>query len=223
MSAVNDRTFAREVAGARAREEALMIDRLVETLRLASFRNYLGATVCSMSMIVPDVLAIAGSDVGSALHLIRPAHLWPSQTSPQKPVKRRQASHANRRWRSKPSFADPCVYGHSPPMLVGDAIISDGALGDWIAVSIFGDSLEIVLRGDGYQLSTHAGTAQIQLVDALPDTVAAACVGRPIAEVVDHPILRSVDFVIEDAMQDAGATRLYFAVGQTSLDPPWRP
>lgn len=223
MSNIDDRMLAREVAGAHAREEALVIDRLVETMRLASFRAYLGATVCSMSTIVPDVLAMAGSDVVSALHRIRPGHLWPAHTSSRRTVGRRQPLRPTRGRYSAPKFADPSAFAYLPPLRVGDAIISEGALGDWIEVSISGDSLEVVLRSDGYELSTLAGTAHLKLMDALPDTVTAACVGRPVAEVVDHPLLRSVDFVIADVEQVEGATTLSFVVGQATLDAPWRP
>lgn len=223
MSTDDGRMLAREAAGNRAREEALIIDRLVETMRLASFRNYLSATVCYMSTIVPDVLTTAGCDVASALQRIRPGHLWPEKTSARRTLSRRQAPRHTRGRYSAPSFADPGAFANLPPLLIGDAIISDGASGDWIEVSIFGDALEIVLRSDGYKLSTHAGIAHLKLANALPDTVAAACVGRSVADVVDHPLLRSVDFVIEDAAQVAGATMLSFVVGQVSLDLPWRP
>ncbi|RZL85464.1 MAG: hypothetical protein EOP66_01315 [Sphingomonas sp.] len=127
MSTVDDRMIAREVAGARAREEALVIDRLVETMRLASFRAYLGATVCSMSAIVPDVLAMAGSDVGSALQRIRPGHLWPAKTSSRKTFSRRPATRLTRSRHSAPSFANPSAFAFLPPLLIGDAIISEGA------------------------------------------------------------------------------------------------
>ena len=214
---------SREVAGARAREEALVIDRLVETMRLASFRAYLDATVCSMSTIVPDVLAMAGSDVESALQRIRPGHLWPAKTSSRKTFTRRPAPRLTRGRHSAPSFVDPSAFAYLQPLLIGDAIISEGALGDWIEVSIFADSLEVVLRSNGYELSTLAGTARLKITRALPNTVTAACVGRAVAEVVDHPFLRSVGFVITDAEHVEDDTTLSFDVGQSTLDPPWRP
>jgi hypothetical protein len=223
MNIVEKRISLREAAGRRAREEALMLDRLVETMRLASFRSYLAATVCSMSAIVPDVLATAGTDVASALQRIRPGHMWPMKMSSRKTFSRRQAARLSHGRFPAPSFVDPCAVAYLPPLVVGDAIISEGAPGDWIEASILGDSLEITLRSDGYELSTHAGTAHLKLAGALPVTVLAACAGRPLAEVVDHPLLRSGDYVIERAAQVSGSSRLSFNLGQVGLELPWRP
>lgn len=218
-----ERTLARDAAGARAREEALMIDRLVETMRLASFRSYLAATVHSMSAIVPDVLAMVGTDVGSALQRIRPSHRWPGSTVVRKVRHRPQSQPLFRRVAASPSFANPASATYYLTPLIGDAIISEGAPGEWIEASIRGDSLEIVLRSDGYGLSTHAGTGHLKLAGSLSATVTAACAGRPLVEVVDHPLLRAGGFVIERAAHVAGSTRLSFDVGRAEIEMPWRP
>jgi len=223
LTIADERTLARDAAGARARKEGLMLDRLVETMRLASFRSYLVATVHSMSAIVPDVLAMAGSDVGSALQRIRPGHRWPGSTMVRKVRRRPQSPPLFRRVAPSPSFANPGTSTYPLTPLVGDAIISEGAPGEWIEASILGDCLEIVLRSDGYELSTHGGTAQLKLAGSLPATVTAACVGRPLAAVVDHPLLRAGGFVIERVAQVAGSTRLSFRVGRVDIEMPWRP
>ena len=80
MSDLDAEVGAREDAGERARDEALMLDRLVETMRLASFRSYLLATVESMSTLVPAVLGLVSSNAPSALQRIGPAYTWPSIT-----------------------------------------------------------------------------------------------------------------------------------------------
>lgn len=222
MNSVDEQALARDAAGKRAREEARTIDRLVESMRLASFRSYLAATVRSMSAIVPDVLSIAGSDVGSALQLIRPGHSWPSTTVARKASVRSHIARPSRRGPTSPSFADPRAASHLLAPVIGDAIIADGVPGDWIAAMIVGDSLEVVLRSDGYELSTHAGTAYLKMAGSLPATVIAACEGRLLGEVVDHPLLRSSGFVIERAGQAAGSSIIVFNVGQVSLEVPWR-
>lgn len=222
-SIADEWAFARDAAGARARKEALMLDRLVETMRLVSFRSYLAATVHTMSAIVPEVLAMAGTDVGSALQRIRPSHRWPASTVAREARRRPRSARLSRRAAGSPSFADPRAAIYSLTPLVGDAIISDGALGEWIEASILGESLEVVLRSEGYELSTHAGTAHLKLAGSLPATVTAACVGRPLVEVVDHPLLRAGGFVIERAAQVAGSTSLSFDVGRVDIGSPWRP
>ena len=222
MSTVDQRVLARAAAGKRAREEAQAIDRLVESMRLASFRSYLAATVNSMSAIVPDVLAMVGSDVGSALQRIRPGYRWPSTTVARKAVVRSHIARPLRHGSASPSFADPRAASYFAP-LIGDAIISDGSPGDWSEAMILGDSLDVVLRSDGYELSTRAGIACLKMASSLPATVIAVCEGRPLVEIVDHPLLRSGGFVIERAAQVKNCSVLSFNVGQVSLEVPWRP
>lgn len=191
-------------------------------MRLASFRSYLAATVHSMSAIVPDVLAMAGSDVASALQRIRPAHLWPMKAAAQKTSNRRHTARlSGSRYKTSP-FTDLSAAAYYQP-LVGDAVISDKVPGAWIEACIFGDSLEIILRSDGYELSTNGGIAHLKLAGTLPDTVLTACVGRPVIEVVDHVMLRSGGYVIERVGKVAGYPRLSFDVGQADIDLPWRP
>ena len=109
-----------------------------------------------------------------------------------------------------------------PAPLMGDAVIAEGALGAWVAARVVGGSLDVTLRSDRFELSTEDGTGYIRLSGTLPDTVVAACAGRPLAEVVDHPLLHSRGFVIDRAAQVGGSTSLAFVVGRLPLELPWR-
>lgn len=215
MTAADVVVQIREIAGKRAREEALMLDRLVETLRLASFRSFLSATVDSMSSLVPDVLEMAGSDVASTLQRIRPGHMWPSITRLE-----------DQYGRTGPAFNRKVRVGGKlvtrPAPLMGDAVIAEGALGDWVEAKVVGGSLEVTLRSGGFELTTQDGTGYIRLAGKLPATVLAACPGRPLAEVIDHPLLRPRGFVIDRATDVAGASSLTFNVGRLALQLPWR-
>lgn len=214
MTAAEAALQIRMAAGRRARDEALMLDRLVETLRLASFRSYLLATVDSMSALVPAVLEMVGSDVPTALQRVRPSHLWPGSTetgsqrarpeSPDRPAKTRSGSAPR------------------PAKLIGDAVIADGALGDWLEARIAGRSLDISLRSDCYEFSTRDGTGYILFVGLLPDTVVAAAEGRALTDVVDHPLFRSRGFVVDRAAQVGNRTSLTFDVGRMAVEMPWR-
>lgn len=215
MTGLNGLVRSREEAGRLARDEAAMLDRLVETIRLASFRSYLLATVETMSALVPDVLLMAGSDVATALQRLRPGHMWPMITKSEGEYGRTGAT-ANRRIR---------VAGRSvtrPAPLIGDTVISEDALGDWVEAKVFGGSLDVSLRSAGFELSTHDGTGYVKLADLLPDTMVAACVGRPLTDVVEHPLLHSRAFVIQDAANVAGASSLTFDVGRLALELPWK-
>jgi hypothetical protein len=206
----------RDAAGRQAREEAIMLDRLVETLRLASFRSYLAATVVSMSSLVPDILALVGSDTPSALQRIRPGHTWPAVTGMED-----QYGRTGPRTNRRVKVAGLLVKRPAP--LIGDAVLAEGALGDYVEAKIFGGSLDVALRGDCFELSTQDGTGYVRYAGKLPDTVVAAAVGRPLLDVVDHPVLRSRGFVIEHAAQVGGASAFTFQVGRLDLEMPWRP
>lgn len=109
-----------------------------------------------------------------------------------------------------------------PAPLIGDAVLAEGALGDYVEAKIFGGSLDVALRGDCFELSTQDGTGYVRYAGKLPDTVIAGCVGRPLTDVVDHPLLRSRGFVIEHAAQVGGASSLSFEVGRLGLELLWR-
>jgi hypothetical protein len=216
VSAPDPTLFVREEAGVRAREEALMLDRLVETLRLASFRSYLATTVETMSSLVPVVLDLVGSDVASALQRVRPGHTWPSITKHEGEYGRTGPA-TNRRVRIRGRQVT------RPAPMMGDAVLAEGALGDYVEARIFGGSLDVSLRGDRFELSTQDGTGYVRYAGKLPDTVIAACEGCPVTDVVDHPVLHGRGFVITRAAQIAGASSLTFDVGRLPVELPWRP
>jgi hypothetical protein len=72
--------------------------------------------------------------------------------------------------------------------------------------------LDISLRTNGCELSTHDGTGYIRLPGLLPDVVIAACVGRPLTDVIDHPLLHGRGFVIQNASNVGGSASLAFEV-----------
>lgn len=215
MTAVDAALQVREAAGQRARDEAQLLDRLVEQLRLASFRTYLFATVASMSSIVPDILAMAGSDVSAALQRLRPGHIWPSVTAREREYGQTgpKSNRMVRVGRGRP---------RRPAMLVGDAIIAEGVLGPWVEAKVYGGSFDVVLRSDGFELSTQDGVGYVRCPAELPSIVIEACPGRPLADVVDHPLLREHGFVIEGAANLAGGSSFTFDVGRLPLELPWR-
>ena len=193
-----------------------MLNRLVEDMRLASFRAYLAATVHSMTSIVPDVLDLAGSSVGDAMQRLRPGPRWPSITL--RKVEHGQAGVATERM-----IEAGMVCPWRPAPLIGDAVISDGVPGAFVEAKIYGDSLDVKLCWKGAVLFTHRGTGYVMLDQQLPDIVVTGCCGRRLLDVIDHPLLRSSDLVIAAAAQVGGASSFAFEIGRSRLDVPWRP
>lgn len=214
MSELEQATI-REIAGKRAREEAAMLDRMLEQLRLASFRSYLAATVVSMSVLVPEVLELAKSGVVDAMQRLRPGHMWPSVTA-------REAEYGRTGTATNRMVKAGRHLSRRPAPLIGDAIISEGVFGPVVEVRVFGGSLDIVLRGDGFWLSTMDGVGYLMVHQALPATVVAALPGRPLSDVLDHALLQGRGFVISNAAQAGGGSSLAFDVGRLPLDVPWR-
>lgn len=192
-----------------------MLDRLVERMRLASFRTYLLATVETMSALVPDVLRLVGADVPTALQRLRPSRMWPMITKMEGEYGRTGPA-TNRCVR----VAGRLVTRPAP--LIGDTVITDDALGDWVEAKVFGGSLDVALRSNGFELSTQDGTGYIRLAASLPDTVISACIGRPLTDVVDHPLLHTGGFVIQNAANVGGASSLAFDIDRLPLELPWR-
>ncbi|MGJ3629342.1 hypothetical protein AB5I41_25275 [Sphingomonas sp. MMS24-JH45] len=178
-----------------------MLDRLVESLRLASFRNYLAVTVNSMSALVSAIVELASSDVVSALQRIRPCARWPSRLHPSRP--------SIHNWRRTGAAQ------YEPPApRVGDAVLADG-LSESVEVAVAGASLDVVLRSDASELSTHDGMALLKL-GPLPEIALQACAGRAVDDVVDHPVLRGRGYVVDRAVSIRSRSMLTFEVGRST-------
>ncbi len=100
------------------------------------------------------------------------------------------------------------------PYRIGDAIVSDGALADWVQVAVSGPSLEVTMRGGSFELSTVAGRAKVLLTARLPATVVSACVGRRLDSLVAHPLFADRDYIVTGAEHLDGGTAIEFDVGQ---------
>jgi len=204
----------------RALREAIAIDRFVIDFRLASFRAFLRATVHSMSALAADVLEFAECDVKTALNAVRPVRHWLKNISA--PSSSSHGLIGRRIPRSKRE--DPVrieLWRAEPYDLRGDAIIQEGALSDYVAVSIFGSSLEVYVHGAGFRLVTRAGTAHLILDSALPATLAAACQGRALDDIVEHPLLRGRGIVVSEIKQSGGGSVVVFRGGESPLKLPW--
>ncbi len=201
-----------------ARREADLVEGLAAELRLASFRRYLQATVDGMSSLVPDVLALAGFDATRALDCVRPGHLWPGRVARRPQAG--SAAAARRAVKAKSLGRTPAT---AWPLIAraGDAVIAEGLFGPWIEAAIVERSLEVVLRSEGFELSTRGGVADLRFAGRLPESVVALCPGRLLDEIVDHPLLRGRGYVVARAASHGDRFSVSFDVGRTGLVPPW--
>lgn len=214
------RTIFKE-AGRRAREEERSIARMAEAMRLASFRAYLASAVDMMPTILPDVATLAGIGASDALQRLRPCASWSGCAG------RNFAMAAQKRL---PSFATlgrrfsatPAGDAYAHLARVGTALLSDGALADWIEIVASGQWLEITMRSKAFELATFEGMARLKVEGRLPDVLLSTCAGRRLEDVVDHPLLRDRSLVIDSAWLMGSGTVLQFRIGGSRVAFPWR-
>jgi hypothetical protein len=210
------------LAGLRAREEMRTINGLVNAMRLASFRTYMVSAVPSMSSLVPGILAMAGADVPSALQRLRPSRNWPScagfddkASAPKRPRRRLMKRPAG-------GFGRPRTDSHWLPLRVADAIIGDGALSDWTEIAVSASSVEARMISGSFELSTAADTARITFPTQLPDILLSAGPGRPIHQLIAHPLLDNRNYVVTEINQEGEYLVIDFKIGGVKVEMPWR-
>ncbi|NYD89214.1 hypothetical protein [Sphingomonas melonis] len=209
-------------AGRRAREENLTITRMVEAMRLASFRDYLASVVDLMPTILPSVAESVGLTLPETFQRLRPSAAWPACTgrSVAAPVRKRLPSFAimGRRWSATLSSND--IHAESPR--IGAALLPEAAPTDRIEIVPMGRWLEIVYRKDAFELTTREGAAQLRLEGRLPEVIQSTCVGRRLDEVVDLALLRDQGLVIESVRVLSPYTLLQMRVQGSAVAFPWR-
>ncbi|WP_375398456.1 nucleotidyl transferase AbiEii/AbiGii toxin family protein [uncultured Sphingomonas sp.] len=144
------------------------------------FRAELGAVVRSASPLLISLLAIDGLTLDDAMALIDPGRSWPRQPR----LSGRSFGHPARNHllryyiREMPlgPLAEPPWHGHT----------FHRADGDYVTMKIVDHSLELKAKIALVWLETRFGELRVQLDEPFPETLATACVGRPLEEVVDH-------------------------------------
>lgn len=172
----------------------------------AAFRAELGVVVRSASSLLVSLLAADGLTLDDAVTLVEPGRPWPGQPrlasrSFGHPV----GNHVLRYYMAgmrAGRLAEPPVSQHT----------FYRADGDYLTMQVVAHSLELEARIAPLWLETRFGELRVQLDEALPETIAIACVGRLIEEVVDHQAWRGRGWRIVD-VEDAVAP--YF--GQTLI------
>ncbi len=211
-----------KAAGVWARREITMIRRMSVDMHLTAFRTYLSAAIRSMSAIVPGILEANGTALPSALLRLRPDASWPSCAGRAVPRETRSRVPAIAvAFGSKRPVK--LAMNEAYPLRAADALISDGALCDWVEMVVEGRLLEIRVRTSGFDLRTKGEMAELRLPLALPDVVVAAGAGRALDDLVDVGVLRGRGFSVAGISVGAGETQLLFHVGRLPVEMPWRP
>lgn len=211
------------LAGIRARQEAQAIKAAADAMRLASFRRYLAAAVNSMSSPVADVLALIDVDVEGALRRLRPCRTWPSRAGFDMEHTNRSKPRQSVTKRSGARFRRSRIDMYAFPYRVGDAILNDGALSQWVEVAVECAHLDVTLRSGSFELSTVAGKARVSMAMTLPDVMISACLGRRLNEVITHELFVGRDYIINAVDSVDGELTVEFETGSVPIPSIWMP
>ena len=188
----------------------------------AAYHAELGATIRSVSPFLVALFAAQGISLDHAVALIEPPPGWPRRPrlSMGGAAGIKQVHHYYR-WftrtiwsgRRPPPSRDG-THGHS--LNLGD--------GDWARIEVFGHSLEVRAQIGGARFDTRFGVLRIELPDALPETLALACIGWRASDIIDHASLREQHWLIsgvEEALSPFRGQTLVLATGTLAYTMPW--
>ena len=130
----------------------------------ANFRSFLAPTVTHASPLLLDACSVWAVDLDAMLNRLRPPAGWPHGTSPK------------RSWRPLPP---------RPPRVLGR-----GLVGHRVQVLVGGSTLEVrTWLGDAFACTADERLS-LWLTQRMPETVVDGMLGRELASVIDHPVLR---------------------------------
>lgn len=187
------------------------------------FRREIGTNVRSVSPFLLSLVESQGESLAALLDRIEPAPRWPRAPalSARPHIQFRRAREPYRRFTISTSTGDREVIrlrGFGPGLLFM------WSRDDWACLDVVDHSLEVEARIGPVKFDTLFGVLRIELDHRIPDSLAAACVGRSICEVVDHPALRGRHWMIgavEEAPSPSLGQTLVVEAGSLAFRLPW--
>lgn len=162
---------------------------------MSYYHAHLATTIDTVSPLLIDLSAIHRVDLEDALRRLRPPPGWPQR---------------NRRFSQllRSGVRPPCAH-------------AKGALGGQMTVVQEDSSLEVrAWLGSAFAVS-GGGELQLLLPARLPSTIQTAMVGRPLAEVIDHPALRMRTYTVLRSWDLGNGTAVDVRAPHLSYQVPW--
>jgi hypothetical protein len=187
------------------------------------FRQEIGTNVRSASPFLLSLVASRGVSIDRLAERIEPAPRWPRAPalSARPAIRFRCAREPYRRFVVSTSDGDREAirwrgFGHGTLFMQ--------ARDDWACLEVVDHSLELEARIGPVKFETLFGVLRIELDHRIPDTLAAASVGRAVGDVVDHPALRGRRWMIASVEEPPSSTlgqALVVETGSVSFRMPW--
>lgn len=211
-----------KAARARARERLREIGVDAERATHDAFQQEIGATVRSVSPLLLSFVASQGVSLDELVSRVERLPRWPRSPS--------LAGSANVRFRPVRDmhrhFLVSTASGWQKAFRTrgaGPGITFMRSGDDWARLEIVAHSLEIEAMIGPVKFETLFGELRIELDERLPETLAMACGGRLIEEIVDHAALRGRRWLVShmiDTHPLLGQT-LVVATGSKDYRLPW--
>jgi hypothetical protein len=205
--------------GQRDAEVAKAVRSLVDTFRttwsrdrLRLFRQHLQVTIRSCTPLLSRISAIEGLDPISALWSLRPPSEWPHSPSTNSAIvvcggqMRRKAVIPPR----SRSSSDVCLTLRA----------ADDPRG-WLLLRVGRKSIELTGQVGDSQVRTLPGMLYVRMPHGVPNTILQAAVGRPLADLVDHPWFHSTDWTIRRIRPSGWGAWIAVSTGRERFDMPW--
>ena len=185
------------------------------------FRAEIGATVRTASTLLLALGDLERRPLDELAWLIRPALGWPDPN-------RTFGDQSEIAW-DRHSLRHHLAAGGNG--VAGPLWVAGGCHGvkivtaaaDGLYVHVQGHSLEIAGALGAVRLATSHGVLRLGYDGLLPETLRIAAIGRPIGDVIDHPVLRGRRWIVE-AIEPAAGSRGWVFVVRTGTKPfrmPW--
>ncbi|MES2095901.1 MAG: hypothetical protein V4459_04015 [Pseudomonadota bacterium] len=210
-------------ARAAARTAIREADREDSGVRRAAFRQEMGTNVRSASPFLLSLASAAGEDMDRLLDRLDLAERWPRfpALSSRPAMRFRRLREPPQRFVIATPTGDREVvrrrgFGHTVPFIYSG--------GDWACLEVVEHSLEVEARLGPARLETLFGVLRIELDAPLPETIAAAIIGRPVGDVVDHASLRGHPWpiaAVEEAPSPTSGQTLVVETGSVAFRMPW--
>ncbi|MES2753484.1 MAG: hypothetical protein V4659_02340 [Pseudomonadota bacterium] len=191
--------------------------------RRAAFRQEIGTNVRSASPFLLSLVISAGEKVELLLDRLDPGLHWPRYPAlSSNPASRfqRLREPPRRFVIATPNGDREAVrrrgFGHTVPFIYSRR--------DWACLEVVEHSLEVEARIGPARLETLFGVLRVELDAPLPDTVAAATIGRRIGDVVDHTSLHGHPWpivAIEEPPSPSSGQTLVVETGSVAFRMPW--
>lgn len=195
---------------------------LVDAERLEAFRDYAGAVVATVSPLLLGLCELAGLDVDELACSMRPHGEWRPWLCGRLPADaaRRRKGRRNSLRVLSPDELDRCDldwFAHAGTVATD---LAPGGVRFGCRVADRG--LEMAAMLGEARLRTHGSTGWIKIGGELPATLVAAAPGRPLNDLVGHPVLDLHPCVVTHVDEpDFWGTKVHFALEPVRWTMPW--